>query len=260
MIHINDLFEKSGLNLPKNGINENFNPMPFEKIRFHAKRSVVFYIGDVSKIDNIKPIDCLINLPFDPCWFEMDFKTRTIYLRVGCLAIQNGTDISLNFFVYIKQERTWVHIGESMILKKIGGLHPKSYTEFEWGIPIIYLGSAFIERALSAINCSNVIRVEHKPDEKLQKARIKRGKKPLFSYWTLQLSIPNEREEGASLGGTHASPRLHLRRGHARQYAPGKYTWVQPCAVGNKNLGLVHKDYAITAAYTEKDSKNEKHQ
>ena len=95
------------------------------------------------------------------------------------------------------------------------------------------------------MNCSNIIKVEHNPDEKLQKARIKRGKKPLFSYWTLQLSIPNEREEGASLGGTHASPRVHLRRGHARQYAPGKYTWVQPCAVGNKSLGVIHKDYAV---------------
>jgi len=45
--------------------------------------------------------------------------------------------------------------------------------------------------------------------------------------------------------GTHASPALHLRRGHARQYSPGLYTWVQPCIVGNKKDGLVHKDYAV---------------
>lgn len=94
------------------------------------------------------------------------------------------------------------------------------------------------------MNCTNVGRQEHKPDAALQKARAKRGKQPLFSYWTLEL---NGRDGGAaqSFGGTHASPRVHLRRGHPRQYAPGKWTWVQPHAVGNRELGMVHKDYVI---------------
>jgi hypothetical protein len=99
---------------------------------------------------------------------------------------------------------------------------------------------------LSALNCTNIKRVEHRPDAKLQKARAKRGKQPLFSYWTLELDL-SRAESSESLGGTHASPRLHLRRGHPRQYAPGKFTWVQPCAVGNKKAGMVHKDYAVRA-------------
>jgi hypothetical protein len=47
------------------------------------------------------------------------------------------------------------------------------------------------------------------------------------------------------VGGAHASPRLHLRRGHARQFAPGKWTWVRDCAVGNKVAGVISKDYAL---------------
>ena len=112
--------------------------------------------------------------------------------------------------------------------------------EFDIGKQVIDVVLAF----LSAINCTNVRRAEHKPDAKLQKARAKRGKQPLFSYWTLELDLSRP-ESSESLGGTHASPRLHLRRGHARQYAPGKWTWVQPCAVGNKSAGMVHKDYAM---------------
>lgn len=109
----------------------------------------------------------------------------------------------------------------------------------------MHLSLRLIAQFLSALHCTNVFRQRHPPSEKLQKARTKRGKAPLFSYWTLQLGQKNER--GESLGGTHASPRVHLRRGHPRQYAPGKYTWVQPHAVGHRELGMVHKDYSGAA-------------
>ncbi len=69
----------------------------------------------------------------------------------------------------------------------------------------------------------------------------KSDEKILISYLFAALKFVN-------FGGTHASPRLHLRRGHPRQYAPGKYCWVQPCVVGNKAAGMVHKDYAIKHA------------
>lgn len=103
-----------------------------------------------------------------------------------------------------------------------------------------------VKAFLSALHCSNVRRQEHAPDVKLQKARARRGKAPLFSYWTLQLDGKSDR--GADHGGTHASPRVHLRRGHPRQYAPGKWTWVQAHAVGNRAAGIVHKDYSAGPA------------
>jgi len=96
----------------------------------------------------------------------------------------------------------------------------------------------------TAMNCKNVVAKEVVHDAKLQKAREKRGKKPLFSFWTLELK-QEKTEKCEGYGGTHNSPRLHLRRGHPREYAPGKWTWVQPCAVGNKALGLIHKDYRM---------------
>jgi hypothetical protein len=50
-------------------------------------------------------------------------------------------------------------------------------------------------------------------------------------------------KQGDSLGGTHASPRLHLRRGHIRHCYTGQYVWVRPTTVGNKRLGIIFKDY-----------------
>lgn len=46
-------------------------------------------------------------------------------------------------------------------------------------------------------------------------------------------------------GGTHASPRWHLRRGHWRNLPSGKTTWVNQSEVGKKENGGVYKDYAI---------------
>lgn len=48
-------------------------------------------------------------------------------------------------------------------------------------------------------------------------------------------------------GGTHASPRLHDRRGHLRRLRGGKNVWVRPCKVGDASLGAVFHDYEVAA-------------
>ena len=46
--------------------------------------------------------------------------------------------------------------------------------------------------------------------------------------------------------GTHASPRLHWRRGHRRHLPDGKATWVRACLVGDPFAGTVSHDYQLT--------------
>lgn len=48
-------------------------------------------------------------------------------------------------------------------------------------------------------------------------------------------------------GGTHASPRWHVRRGHWRQLADGRRVFVRACEVGDPEHGGVVKDYIIGA-------------
>lgn len=45
-------------------------------------------------------------------------------------------------------------------------------------------------------------------------------------------------------GGTHASPRTHLRRGHERHLRDGRKIWIRPCQVGN-GQGWVEKNYRV---------------
>jgi hypothetical protein len=53
------------------------------------------------------------------------------------------------------------------------------------------------------------------------------------------------REQLCQRRGIH---RNTLPRGHPRQYEPGKWTWVQPHARGNRAHGVVQKDYSAGQA------------
>lgn len=80
-------------------------------------------------------------------------------------------------------------------------------------------------------------------DAKTNKMRRALGKVPLFSYKVLH--IGKKKRKSAHQGGTHASPRSHLRRGYYRTSKTGKRHWVQPCMVKGETPGFVHKDYKV---------------
>lgn len=78
--------------------------------------------------------------------------------------------------------------------------------------------------------------------------RAAKGKPPLFSYRVLTIDVTKARIPGhVALGGSHASPRLHWRRGHIRRLASGVVTRVKPCLVGDVSRGVVSKEYAVVA-------------
>ena len=69
------------------------------------------------------------------------------------------------------------------------------------------------------------------------------GKMPTFDWKTVFIEPAQPRSEHQ--GGTHASPRLHDRRGHVRRYKTGKCIWVKPHKVGDATKGAVFHDYAF---------------
>jgi len=74
--------------------------------------------------------------------------------------------------------------------------------------------------------------------------KIAQGKVPVYEWRTVVIEPAKPRSE--SQGGTHASPRLHDRRGHLRRLQSGKNVWVKPCKVGSPSNGIVFKDYQIS--------------
>jgi len=85
--------------------------------------------------------------------------------------------------------------------------------------------------------------VDAEPSVAVNKMRKSAGKSPLFSYKTLTIGGPKQKSQHH--GGTHASPRSHLRRGHYRTSKTGKRHWVQHHCVNGGTPGFVHKDYEV---------------
>lgn len=206
-----------------------------------ARDAVCFYVGGEESTPDVDLVPGLVRLPFPVCWFEFEL-VGCAYATCGVLAT------ATTWFVFGRTNNPlqWDFCG-------VGVREGVGESDLRWNIfpnicgPYVDFVSSFLTLTaifLTALNCSNVRQVEHLPDEKLKRARKKRGKLPLFSFWTLELDLTKGRSN-AHGDGTHASPRVHLRRGHARQYAPGKWTWVQPCAVGSVAAGIVHKEYAL---------------
>lgn len=206
-----------------------------------GENAVCFSMGDISTALDLQVIPELVVLPYSTCWFEAEaHPPSTPGVAVTCgLLIHRYEDGRCIGLVWSRLKREWRLIGEVSNFERTDKPMVKA------GDADLFEATGMTAKAamafLSALHCSNVRREEHAPSEKLQRAREKRGKAPLFSHWTLQLDGGSDR--GNDKGGTHASPRVHLRRGHPRQYSPGKWTWVQAHAVGNRAAGVVHKDY-----------------
>lgn len=101
---------------------------------------------------------------------------------------------------------------------------------------------------LEALSCSNV---STEPIEKVDQAknarRVRDGKLPIYETHTLVIDA-GKGCGGASQGGSHASPRQHLRRGHIRRLQDGRRIWVNSCVVGSANDGKIDKTYDIRRA------------
>lgn len=73
--------------------------------------------------------------------------------------------------------------------------------------------------------------------------RIRKGKAPLFEWRTVPLARKAPELPAAPQGGTHASPRLHQRRGHWATSKLGKKFWRRETVVGNPENGMIFHDY-----------------
>jgi hypothetical protein len=75
--------------------------------------------------------------------------------------------------------------------------------------------------------------------------RINKGKKPLIEF---KMAVIEGKKSvmSSTPHGTHASPRLHWRRGHWRRTPKsGKQIWIEPMEVGDEENGRIIKTYAI---------------
>lgn len=97
---------------------------------------------------------------------------------------------------------------------------------------------------MSALACTNVKTAQVQPSAAVNKKRTIMHKSPIRTHHILVLG--SETTNSGAETGTHASPRVHLRRGHVRRLE-AKNVWVNACVVGDKSRGVTTKDYSVKA-------------
>ncbi len=71
-----------------------------------------------------------------------------------------------------------------------------------------------------------------------------------WTWHQITIDLERARAKQPPQGGTHASPRWHIRRGHWRQHADGRRVFVRQCEVGDPARGGVIKDYIVKGQAT----------
>lgn len=107
------------------------------------------------------------------------------------------------------------------------------------------IAAGVVWRALTILETSAEVR-----DRKVcSSKRARLAREGLRGWVWRQVTIDPARLRAATepQGGTHASPRWHIRRGHWRQLADGRRVFVRQCEVGDPTIGGVVKDYAVEA-------------
>jgi hypothetical protein len=111
------------------------------------------------------------------------------------------------------------------------------------GIPGMLLYSA-----LGCLNAQGVVTTDRPAPKMLNEKRRKKGHPPIFAYRLVTIDPAILRMPGVRGAGSHASPRLHWRRGHKRTLPDGRRVLVRACLVGDPDRGYVNHDYRIRAA------------
>ena len=96
---------------------------------------------------------------------------------------------------------------------------------------------------MKILKCKNVYTQRDMFPAPLQKKRRKKGRVMGYDKHTLQIKNDGKDVNKDALGGTHASPRLHFRRGHIRRLTKGDI-WVRETMVGSPH-GFVEKTYQV---------------
>lgn len=97
---------------------------------------------------------------------------------------------------------------------------------------------------ISVLNCTNLIKVKHDPEFKINRKLRKKNLTPEFYFHTLKL---NKSEidcifEHKKMSEEDANIRMHWRRGHIKHCRTGNFWW-NPHLVGKIENGIVDKEY-----------------
>jgi hypothetical protein len=205
-----------------------------------------FDSDDVDRIGRLISATAL-NLPHPAVIFEVTDRGPHLGAQV-VYARQLGESVEAVYIAQDRKTRCWSDVVAH------ARFAPEGYADIETHPAITRVAArekfsevitAIVWRSLAILSTSGV--VTERTVSKLHRPKLAGAG---ITGWTWhQVEIVPERLVRTSepQGGSHASPRWHVRRGHWRQLADGRRVFVRACEVGDPERGGVVKDYIIGA-------------
>lgn len=202
----------------------------------------------------------VIKLPYHTItveYFGTQYKSKNVILA---RQFDDGS-ITISSFSYVAECDFWfpclvnTHIGNIPIQGTIKVQYQCPFPKtLEYSGKTIDSTKGIIDNAtfclvelLEALSCRNVTTEPiEKVNPSVNSRRIKAGKLPICE--TKMLVIDTKAESSGyckSVGGSHASPRQHLRRGHIRRHPTAGNLWINSCVVGDPSKGTITKSYEV---------------
>src|SRR5436190_14117600 len=130
------------------------------------------------------------------------------------------------------------------------GLPPDKWNEYYEVVAQLarsdWAGEAtYLLAVVGLLNARNAVEAQDVDHGRLNHARLKRGKPPLFSHKALKIAGRQQRRYGGEDGGGHHTPaRGHFCRGHLKARRTGVFFW-HPHLRGSARRGRVEKEYHL---------------
>lgn len=212
-----------------------------KRIERGIERAVKFDLGDPGDVPlKENQVIAAPRFPFDNIYCELHDRGINVTIGFWCHKDPDGCTY-VECFPRSTFNRNWiVHQGLKLKIDP-GGLISIGAVEMK---EVFRESCAILFQAIHIMNCSNVELVDNMP---LRVPKATKGpRRKFYIYKTLHIKT-NRVVNMQKGGGSHASPRVHLRRGHIRRLDENRTTWVQACVVGNRKKGIVEKDYVLDA-------------
>jgi hypothetical protein len=197
------------------------------------------------------------NPPYEKCSFEFRMSGKRVIANFSNSFSMHGEKYDLGCMIFVETSHgwalpdfifkvdtggdgNWAALVGTQFFKANGNSTPGSE-------PLVQVISHQVRAICIALDAEAAVTDTVRAPHKLNRAREKRGRLPLYDYHVVKL---NRRERGTPLPldqqthGERNSPRLHLVRGHFRHY-PNHKTWIKWFFRGNPDLGFIDKEYRL---------------
>lgn len=199
----------------------------------------------------------LIPWPAPICWFEFTLVNPSFllidarnpeYVRIQRVEMDTGLDPMVVFGVWVKVTIDnylgfTIQTFDDAIARKIKAMtNNKLIRQFGDGSSIAFYLNLMLNSRTTETS-------KVKVDAKLNKARAKRGVRPLKDH-TVVTIVPTKyiyTNNGEGSGDKRRSPRLHWRRSHIRVYENGRKVAIPRFLVGKKETGdhIMSHEYKV---------------